>query len=135
MIRSCRLPIGVVAIALLLAAPLACHREAAETSISQRELADRIGTRGAPLILDVRTRSEFESGHIPSAINIPHRELPRRVGELGVGSHREIVVYCEAGGRAMRAASELRRAGFSSVLHLQGDMSAWRKSPLPCEGC
>jgi len=135
MIRSPRLLIGVVAIALLFATSLACLRESAETSISQGELADRIGTGGAPLILDVRARSEFESGHIPGAINIPHSELPRRVGELGPGSDQEIVVYCEGGGRATRAASELRHAGFSPVLHLQGDMSAWRKSPHPCEGC
>lgn len=135
MARSSRLLISVVAIALLLAAPLACFRGAEETTISQRELADRIGTRGAPLILDVRTRSEFESGHVPGAINIPHSDLPRRLGELGVGGDQEIVVYCEGGGRAMQAASELRRAGFSSVLHLQGDMSAWRKSRHPCEGC
>lgn len=135
MIRSPRLLIGVVAITLSFATSLACLRESAESSISQGELADRIGTDGAPLILDVRARSEFESGHIPGAINIPHSELHRRVGELGPGMGQEIVVYCEGGGRATRAASELRHAGFSSVLHLQGDMSAWRKSPHSCEGC
>jgi phage shock protein E len=133
--RSSRLLIGVVAIALLLAAPLSCHREAAPTTISERELADRIGTDSAPLILDVRTPSEFETGHVPGAVNIPLGDLPRRIGELGVRSDEEIVVYCEGGGRAKQAASELRHAGFSSVLHLQGDMSAWRRSRYPCAGC
>ena len=38
-------------------------------------------------------------------------------------------------GRALAAASRLRKAGFSRVLHLEGDMSAWRASRFPCVGC
>jgi rhodanese-related sulfurtransferase len=135
MSRRSRCLIRVAAIALSLAVLVSCSRGAAETSISRADLADRIVAQRAPLILDVRTASEFDSGHIPGAVNIPHTELPRRIGELDAGSDREIVVYCERGGRAMKAASELRKAGFSTVLHLQGDMSAWRENQFPCAGC
>ena len=135
MSRNFRCLIGLAAIALSLAVLLSCSRSAAETTISQADLADRIVAQRAPLILDVRTASEFASGHIPGAVNIPHSELPRRIGELEAGSDREIVVYCEVGGRAEKAASELRRAGFTAVLHLQGDMRAWRERQLPCTGC
>jgi rhodanese-related sulfurtransferase len=124
-----------VAIALSLAALVACARGAAESSISQADLADRIGANSAPLILDVRTASEFNSGHIPGAVNIPHTELPRRIGELDAGGDQEIVVYCERGGRATAAATALREAGFSTVRHLEGDMGAWRASSHPCVGC
>jgi phage shock protein E len=134
MSRRSRCLIRLAAIALSLAVLVSCSRGAAETSISRADLADRIVAQRAPLILDVRTASEFDSGHIPGAVNIPHTELPRRIGELDA-SDREIVVYCERGGRAMKAASELRKAGFSTVLHLQGDMSAWRENQLPCAGC
>ena len=134
MSRRSRCLIRLAAIALSLAVLLSCSRGAAETSISRADLADRIVAQRAPLILDVRTASEFDSGHIPGAVNIPHTELPRRIGELDA-SDREIVVYCERGGRAMKAVSELRKAGFSTVLHLQGDMSAWRENQLPCAGC
>jgi rhodanese-related sulfurtransferase len=134
MSRRSRCLIRLAAIALSLAVLVSCSRGAAETSISRADLADRIVAQRAPLILDVRTASEFDSGHIPGAVNIPHTELPRRIGELDA-SDREIVVYCERGGRAMKAVSELRKAGFSTVLHLQGDMSAWRENQLPCAGC
>jgi len=133
--RSSRFLVGFAAITLSLAAVVSCSRGAAETSISQSDLADQIASQHAPLILDVRTESEFDSGHIPGALNIPQSELPRRIGELGTSGDREIVVYCERGGRATKAASELRKAGFSKVLHLQGDMHAWRDSRLPCAGC
>lgn len=132
---SSRFVTGFAAIALSLAMVLSCSRGAAETSISQSDLAGRIDSQDAPLVLDVRTESEFDSGHIPGALNIPQSELPRRIGELGATGDREIVVYCERGGRATKAAAELRKAGYSKVLHLQGDMHAWRQSRLPCSGC
>ena len=135
MSRSSRTLLVLAAVALSLAVLLSCSRGAAETTISQADLADRIVSQHAPLILDVRTASEFDSGHIPGALNIPYTDIRRRIGELGPSSDREIVVYCERGGRAMKALSELHEAGFSRVLHLQGDMSAWRKSPFPCAGC
>jgi phage shock protein E len=133
--RSSRTRIGLAAIALSIAVLASCSRSAAETTISQADLADRIASQSAPLILDVRSASEFASGHIPGAVNIPYTELPWRIGELGADSDREIVVYCEGGARAEKAVSGLRNAGFTAVLHLQGDMHAWREHRLPCTGC
>ena len=130
-----RSSIRLVAIALWLAAIAPCSPGAPDSSISQSELAGRIGTRAAPLVIDVRTRAEFDSGHVPGAVHIPHTELPGRLRELGAGSEREIVIYCEQGNRSVLAAGALRRGGFSTVLHLEGDWSAWRASGLPCEGC
>ena len=135
MTRSPRSSIHLVMIALWLAALASCSPGAPDSSISQSELAGRIGARGAPLMIDVRTRGEFNSGHIPGAVHIPHAELPGRLRELGTESEREIVVYCEQGNRSVLAAAALRRAGFRAVLHLEGDMSAWRANGLPCEGC
>ena len=86
------------------------------------------------LILDVRTREEFASGHVPGAVNIPHTEVASRLGELGADQSRPIVVYCERGGRAGQAESQLASAGFGDLRHLEGDMSAWRTSGRPTEG-
>ena len=135
MIRSPRCRARSLTIALWLAALVSCSPGAANTSISQAELAGRIGTHSAPLIIDVRTRTEFDSGHLAGAVHIPSTDRPMRLGELEIQSDREIVVYCERGGRSMTAASALRGAGFSTVLHLEGDMSAWRASQLRCVGC
>ena len=135
MIRSPRCWAHSLTIAVWLGVLVSCSPAAPPTSISQAELAGRIGTPSAPLILDVRTRSEFDSGHIPGAVNIPYTDLPVRLGELEIESDQEIVVYCERGGRSTTAASALRGAGFSTVLQLEGDMSAWRASQLGCVGC
>ncbi len=111
--------------AILLAFAVSCQ---AESTSSGSITADTF-VESPPanvLVLDVRSRSEFASGHIENALNIPHDELSSRVSELTGTSDRPIVVYCERGGRAGMAAGDLTDAGFTNVLHLEGDMSEWR---------
>jgi rhodanese-related sulfurtransferase len=119
----------------ILATGAACAEDPASPTIGGPELAARIADASAPVILDVRSEQEFASGHVPGAINVPHDELTARLASLQLASDDEVVVYCESGRRAGAAEDELRRAGFTSVRHLDGDMSAWRRSDLPCQGC
>lgn len=102
-------------------------------TISQQELLRRMDAKGDRLILDVRTPEEFQAGHIPGAVNIPHTVLPHRLDELQPYRDKEVVVYCETGVRAGIAERVLQQAGFAQVRHLQGDMAAWRRALLPQE--
>lgn len=77
---------------------------------------------GARLV-DVRTTSEFASGHLEGAVNVPVQDLERRLAELEPRD-RPIVLYCRSGNRSARAARVLRDAGFTAV-HDLGPMSAW----------
>lgn len=106
---------------------------AAEPTISQEALLNKLESGTAPLILDVRTPWEYRSGHVPQAVNMPHTELANRLAELADAKDREIVTYCERGFRTRIAESILREAGFSTVRHLVGDMYAWRRNGLPIE--
>jgi rhodanese-related sulfurtransferase len=116
-----------VAAFLWLALPGGCSPpEAGSSTISADRLEARIEAAEAPLILDVRTGLEFEEGHVPGAINIPHTQLSERLGELGASKNQEIVVYCRSGKRAGIAESILVEAGFSAVRHLDGDMEGWQ---------
>jgi rhodanese-related sulfurtransferase len=112
----------------LLAAGAALAGEVAE--ISPDELLARAGKPDAPLILDVRSDEEFAAGRVPGAKHVPYDEVTARLAELG--SPREVVVYCEKGGRAAKAAEALGEAGFA-VKHLTGDMKAWREAGRPVE--
>lgn len=101
--------------------------------ISSQELAERLDGEDRPIVLDVRTVEEFEGGHIPGAVNIPHTELAARIGELADARSEEIVVHCERGGRARSAEVVLEEAGFTQVRDLSGHMSAWRDGGFPVE--
>jgi rhodanese-related sulfurtransferase len=97
--------------------------------ISADELLGR--TTGDALILDVRTAEEFAAGHVPGAVNIPHTQVGARLTELGDDRARPVVVYCESGRRAGMAADVLLNDGYTSVLHLAGDMGEWRAEGRP----
>jgi len=68
---------------------------------------------GARLI-DVRTPSEFSGGSYPKAVNIPLDELPSRFDKLRP-LDTPIVLFCASGARSARAASLLKKAGFTDV--------------------
>jgi phage shock protein E len=116
---------------LFLLLMFACSTEAPQVSeISQTNV---LAASSSTLILDVRTPTEFATGHVPGAVNIPHDQLASRLGEVESFRSAPVVLYCERGGRAGKAASVLTGAGFSDVHHLTGDMSAWRQAELPTE--
>ena len=95
------------------------------------ELSTRMASERPPVILDVRMPNEYAAGHVPGAINVPHKALPDRLAELMGFQDREVVLYCERGKRSRMATTVLREAGFSSVWHLQGHMVGWRSQWLP----
>ena len=77
---------------------------------------------GGALLLDVRTPEEYSGGHVEGAVNIPVQTLGQRLGEVGP-KEREVVVYCQMGGRSARAAAQLRDAGYK--VHDLGGMASW----------
>jgi rhodanese-related sulfurtransferase len=75
------------------------------TEISQEELLQ--SPPANVLVLDVRTPAEYDAGHVPHAINVPHDQLAGRLDELAIETDRPIVVYCKGGVRADNAAKVL----------------------------
>jgi rhodanese-related sulfurtransferase len=101
------------------ALPAAAEEEAAERYRNPEALAALIEA-GEPehLILDVRTPGEFESGHIPTAENLPVSTIAENPPE--VPADRLIVVYCRSGNRSARAARILQEQGYSRVVDFGG---------------
>jgi phage shock protein E len=103
-------------------------------SISQADLLKRIDRKDPELVvLDVRTPAEFAAGHVPGAKNLSHDHLPARLDELASLRDKQVVLYCRSGRRTLLAAETLRQAGFTKLLHLQGDYMAWEASQRPVE--
>ena len=84
-----------------------------------------------PLILDVRTPGEYESGHLANSVLIPVQEFQARVGELAQHKNDPVFVYCRSGNRSTVAAKILVDQGFTKVVNLRGGISEWRKTGLP----
>jgi rhodanese-related sulfurtransferase len=94
------------------------------------ELADR---KTSPFLLDVREPDEFAAGRLPGALNVPLRQLAKRVDALPEGRDTPIVVYCRTGYRGAVALTVLKLAGFGHVRNVMGGFDAWTAAGLPRE--
>ena len=87
-----------------------------------RELSAGVGDA---TVLDVRSSSEWNEGHIPGAVNVPLAELTSRLSELR--GRQPIVTYCQSGARSTVAASVLRAAGIVDVSNAEGGFDEWTR--------
>ena len=90
------------------------------------------------ILIDVRERSEFEPGHIPSSINLPLKSSPEallmpadefedRFGFEKPRADQEVVFYCRAGVRSSAAAKLAEQAGYQRIGEYRGSWLEWEK--------
>ena len=107
--------------------------EVPEISPRQLDIMRKVGS-APPQLIDVRTSSEYRSGHIAGAIHVPITELGARLPSLQLDGKLPIVAICRAAHRSVPAVRLLRRHGFGHACQLQGGMLAWQQAGLPVEG-
>lgn len=105
--------------------------QVAAKDISQVALQQVMESDKSVILLDVRTVEEYSEGHIPNALNIPHKELESRLAELSGAKNTQIVMYCRSGRRVEIATKLLEQHGFNQLDHLTGDFNAWSSNNLP----
>ncbi len=72
------------------------------------------------VIIDARTQSEYDEGHIPGAILIPEYEIADRAEKELPDKNQLILVYCRSGRRSKIAAEELVKLGYTNVKEFGG---------------
>lgn len=100
--------------------------------IGRAELARQIAGPDRPLLLDARSREEFQISHLPGAEWIGEGGLTRQSIQR-FGTNRPAVVYCSVGYRASTVARNLRRAGWTNVAVLRGSIFRWAIEHRPLE--
>ncbi len=81
------------------------------------------------LIIDVRTETEWRSGHISGAIHIPLNLF--KTGQINIAKDTRIAIVCGSGYRSGIAASILKKEGFTDVANIEGGMQGKVKDCLP----
>ncbi|PGK98768.1 Zn-dependent hydrolase [Bacillus cereus] len=84
---------------------------------------------GSVRVLDVRSKKEWEEGHLHDAIHITLGNLFEKLDD--VPKDCPIVLQCRTGLRSAIAASILQRAGIKDVVNLKGGFLAWKNAGLP----
>lgn len=78
---------------------------------------------GSAQVIDVRTKEEYQSGHIPHVPLRTMQELPDWISELD--PQKSYVFVCRSGARSQRVALYLHQNGFDHVANLNGGMMGW----------
>ena len=77
------------------------------------------------VLLDVRTKDEFEGGSIPGAVNMPLDSLREMMSALP--KEKKINVFCQIGLRGYLASRILIQNGFIDVTNLSGGYRLWKE--------
>jgi phage shock protein E len=75
---------------------------------------------GEVLVIDVRSKQEFDAGHFSTAINIPHDQIANQIKQLEPYKQKTILLYCHSGNRSAAALNVLRQKGFENVVNAGG---------------
>lgn len=115
---------------VLVVAVFAQHRARSSRSVAPQQAVMMIN-RSDAVVVDVRDKKDFDSGHIVDAINIPLSKLSQRVTELDKHKQKPVIVVCKMGQHSGDASKALLEAGFEQVVRLGGGIAEWKAQSLP----
>jgi rhodanese-related sulfurtransferase len=101
------------------------------TSISTRDLYQRLGTAQAPIVLDVRRPADFAASDrcIVSAVHRPPEDVARWRAELPAS--RPVVVHCVRGQQVSQGVAAALAAAGHDAAYLDGGIVGWTEAGLP----
>ena len=96
------------------------EQEAMYVNITAQEAKTIMDNEEGYVILDTRTREEYDQGHIPGAIQISHDEITEKAEEVLTDKDQLILVYCRSGRRSKIAAEALVELGYTNIKEFGG---------------
>jgi rhodanese-related sulfurtransferase len=94
------------------------------SQITQEQASRMLAEEKDYILLDVRTQEEFDEGHIPGAICIPHDSITTADIPQLPDKKQLILVYCRSGRRSKLAAGQLSKNGYTNVVEF-GGVNTW----------
>ena len=79
-------------------------------------------------LIDVRTKSEYESGFIERAINIDFFSDTFESDILSLNKNSKIILYCRTNNRSTKTANLLKKNGFKDISVIEGGITDWVKN-------
>lgn len=75
----------------------------------------KVAIKNGALLVDVRSPSEFSSGSVKGAINIPLDKIPSQLSKFK--NKKNIVVFCRSGARSAQAKMILQQSKIENVMN------------------
>ena len=93
--------------------------KAAYHKISAEEAYEMMASQEV-VVVDVRTREEYDGGHIENAVLVPNESIGSEMPEALPDKEATLLVYCRSGRRSKDAAQKLLKLGYQSVYDFGG---------------
>lgn len=99
------------------------------SNITPEEAQDFI-KKGA-IVIDVRTKGEYNEGYIENAINIDFHDplFETKIKELS--KDKQYLIHCQSGGRSAKATDIMEKLGFTVACNILGGVSSWKSKGFP----
>ena len=95
-------------------------QEAVYLNITAQQAKEIMDSQEGYIILDTRTKEEYDESHIPGAILIPHDEILDKAETVLPDKDQLILVYCRSGRRSKLAAEDLVKLGYTNIREFGG---------------
>ncbi|WP_446421992.1 rhodanese-like domain-containing protein [Coleofasciculus sp.] len=96
-----------------------------------KQLKNQLKKPNNVVLVDVREPSEYASGHIPGAINVPVRSLTKNLDKIP--TDKPVVLYCSSGHRTAIGMTALRLLGYTNVRSFPPSINGWKEAGEPLE--
>ncbi|OEK04481.1 rhodanese-like domain-containing protein [Roseivirga misakiensis] len=102
-------------------------------AVTVQEFQNLISEKKDVQIVDVRTKHEFQSGHLAKALLIDYYkpDFKNLLDKLDKG--KPVAVYCAVGGRSASTLKLLKQMGFKEAYDMKGGIRDWQRKKLPIE--
>lgn len=98
---------------------LSCSSQADD--MKHKEITENI------IIIDVRTQSEYDAGHVDGALLMPYTEIDKLIEKENIPEDAQIALYCRSGRRSGIAHTILEKKGYTNTVNYGGYSTAARK--------
>ena len=122
---------AVLAIIVVAAWAVNAYRNKGFKTVSSDEFARIIGDTDTVQLVDVRTKEEYEEGHISNALLIDYYSYNFEEQAIAkLSKEKTVAVYCRSGRRSAAATRKLVKLGYE-VVNLDGGILAWERAKMP----
>lgn len=87
--------------------------------------------RESAVVIDIRNRDAFKTGHIVGSFNFPQSELEKDFSKLSKYKDRPLVIVYATGQKAGEIMMKLKKQGFTNVQVMSGGINAWTNAQMP----
>lgn len=117
------------------------YRSMTNCEINYKTAKQMIEKNPNTILLDVRSKQEYEEGHLPNSTFLCLYDLEKQVANKFPDKSLNIIVYCSSGNRSKQAQKILEGMGYENVYNLKGGLNSylgdtlWKNKGIVCLPC